>query len=178
MITDERGVSLVIFALMLLVLLGFMALGIEAGRWYLVRAELSKGVDAAALAAAKNISNPFVNPRPWQRSSARRISRPATSVRPAPGRGTVRFNATLVEPNKVSVTGNVDATPVLAQLFGVTTIPVSAERCAQKKEVEIMMILDRSGSMDGGENDCPEERRRPASSQFFQATAEQGQDRA
>jgi len=62
--SDERGAFMVIFALMLLVLLGFTALGIEAGRWYLVRAELAKGVDAAALVGARNISNPYVTPYP------------------------------------------------------------------------------------------------------------------
>ena len=84
MITDERGVFAVIFALMLLVLLGFMALGVEAGRWYLVRAELSKGVDAAALAAARNIGGMSI---PWSlpTSSETRISGTATWIPRAPG---------------------------------------------------------------------------------------------
>ena len=60
-IHNQRGAFVVIFALSLLVLLGFVALGIEGGRWYLVRAELAKGVDSACLAGAKNISNPSRN---------------------------------------------------------------------------------------------------------------------
>ena len=47
-IDNQRGAFVVIFAVALLVILGFVALGIEGGRWYLVRAELAKGVDAAA----------------------------------------------------------------------------------------------------------------------------------
>ena len=62
MIHNQRGAFVVIFAIALMVILGFVALGIEGGRWYLVRAELAKGVDSAALQAAKNISNPFVDP--------------------------------------------------------------------------------------------------------------------
>jgi hypothetical protein len=46
------------------------------------------------------------------------------------------------------VTGNVDATATLARIFGFDRIPVAAAGMAQKKKVEIMMILDRSGSMN------------------------------
>ncbi len=55
----------------------------------------------------------------------------------------------MVESDKISVTGNVNATAILARIFGIDTIPVAATGVAQKKEVEIMMILDRSGSMAG-----------------------------
>ena len=57
-LNGQKGAVLITFAILLTVLLGFVALGMEVGRWYLVRAELSKGVDAAALAGAINISNP------------------------------------------------------------------------------------------------------------------------
>ena len=56
---NQSGAILVTFAILLVVLLGFTALATEAGRWYLVRTELSKAVDAAAMAGAKNISNPY-----------------------------------------------------------------------------------------------------------------------
>ena len=114
-----------------------------------MRAELAKGVDAAALVAAKNISNPFVNPKTLAEEFGKENFQAGYIGTPGSGTGEVRFNATLVESDKVHVTGNVNATAILAQLFGVTTIPVSAESMAQKKEVEIMMILDQSGSMDG-----------------------------
>ena len=58
---NQRGTVLVTFALLLTALLGFVALGIEVGTWYLMRAELSKAVDAAALAGAANIASPNVN---------------------------------------------------------------------------------------------------------------------
>ena len=143
--SNEKGAFLVIFALVLMVLLGFVALGIEGGRWYLVRAELSKSVDAGALAGAINISPPM--PSRWQRTLPRKISRPVTWVlrdREPPDRCSSRQAC---GNHQVSVTGTVDAMPVLAQLFGVTTIPVSATGVAQKNKVEIMLILDRSGSM-------------------------------
>ncbi len=144
---NEKGVYAVIFALILLVLLGFVALGIEAGRWYLVRAELSKSVDAAALAGANNVTMPYATSMAvnfgQENFQAGYIGTPGS------GDNMVSFSARVIGTNEVEVTGNVDAMPVLAQLFGVTNVPVSAVGVAKKNKVEIMMVLDRSGSMLG-----------------------------
>lgn len=148
-IRDNRGAFAVIFALVLVVLLGFTALGIEAGRWYLVRAELAKGVDAGALAAAKNISNPYVDPVVIAREFGEENFRAGYVDTPGSGTGQVRFSAQMLAENRVSVRGDVDARAHLARLFGVSTIPVTVTGVAQRREVEIMLILDRSGSMAG-----------------------------
>lgn len=143
--SNEKGAFLVIFALVLMVLLGFVALGIEGGRWYLVRAELSKSVDAGALAGAINIFTPYAIPLAEDFAKENfQAGYVGTSGSGTPG--SARFTASMGN-HQVSVTGTVDAMPVLAQLFGVTTIPVSATGVAQKNKVEIMLILDRSGSM-------------------------------
>jgi Flp pilus assembly protein TadG len=144
--SNEKGAFLVIFALVLMVLLGFVALGIEGGRWFLVRAELSKSVDAGALAGANNVATPFAVQ--LAQDFAKENYQAGYVGTPGSGSaGSVQFTASVVGTNQVSVTGKVNATPVLAQLFGVTTIPVSANGVAQKNKVEIMMVLDRSGSM-------------------------------
>jgi Flp pilus assembly protein TadG len=148
-IGNQRGVFIVIFALLLLVLLGFVALGIEGGRWYLVRAELAKAVDAAALEAAKNIGNNNVNVLTLAREIGNENFPAGYIGTPASGAGSVRFTATQPAVDTVSVTGNVNATVVLAHLFGITSIPVSATAVAQQRNVEVMMVLDRSGSMAG-----------------------------
>lgn len=149
-IGNERGAFAVIFAVVLMVLLGFVALGIEAGRWFLVRAELAKAVDGAALEAAKNISNPFVDPLQLAREFGVENFPVGYVGTPSSGAGTVQFTATFVDNDKISVTGNTNALAILARLFGVDSVPVSATGIAQKKAVEIMMILDRSGSMGNG----------------------------
>jgi uncharacterized protein YegL len=51
--------------------------------------------------------------------------------------------------DKVQVDGSVSATAILATLFGANLVPTSSRGIAQKKEVEIMLVLDRSGSMAG-----------------------------
>lgn len=49
---NERGQSLVVFAIFLTVLLGFVAVAVDAGRFYAERRFLQNAADAAALAAA------------------------------------------------------------------------------------------------------------------------------
>jgi Flp pilus assembly protein TadG len=145
----EAGTVLIAFALFLFILLGFCALGMEAGRWYMVRAELSKSVDAGALVAARNISNPFVAPRTLAEEFATANFPSGYLGTPGSGSGKVSFTATVIGNDKVQVDGNVSATAILARLVGTNLVPTSSRGAAQKKEVEIMLVLDHSGSMAG-----------------------------
>ena len=58
--SSEKGVALLFIAVALMMILLAAGLCIDAGRAYLVKAQLSKAVDAAALGAAKvlNSGNP------------------------------------------------------------------------------------------------------------------------
>jgi hypothetical protein len=115
----------------------------------MVRAELSKSVDAAALVAAKNISNPFVTPSTLAQEFAAANFPSGYLGTPASGTGTVTFSATVIGNDKVQVDGNVSANSILAKLFGANLVPTASRGIGQKKEVEIMLVLDRSGSMQG-----------------------------
>jgi len=145
---NQRGAVLIIFALLLLVLIGFAALAMEAGRWYMIRAELSKSVDAAALAGAKNISNPYVDPLVLAQEFGQENFPSGYAGTPGMGTtGAVAFNAVQLADHRIQVTGSVTALAYLAQLFGVNQVVTSAGGVAKKNEVEIMLVLDRSGSM-------------------------------
>jgi uncharacterized protein YegL len=146
---EEAGTVLIAFALFLFVLLGFCALGMEAGRWYMVRAELSKSVDAGALVAAKNISNPFIAPRTLAEEFAAANFPAGYLGTPGSGAGSVSFSAQVIDNDKVQVDGTVSATAIMAKMFGAGLVPTSSRGIAQKKEVEIMLVLDRSTSMSG-----------------------------
>ncbi len=148
-VQDQRGGVLIIFGLLLTALIGFVALGMEVGRWYLVRAELSKGVDAAAMAGAKNISNPYVTVDTIVQEIGNEHFPSGYAETPDTGAGSVLFTSQMLDSKNVKVTGNVSAQAVLASLFGITQIPTQSEAVCQKNEVEIIMILDRSGSMAG-----------------------------
>ncbi len=170
---NEKGAIIIAFTIMLVVLIGFLALGMEVGQWYLVRAQLSQAVDAAALAAARNISNPFVNPTTLAAQYGEENFPQGFLGTPDGGAGAVSFQST-VTGYQISVTGSVGIAPVLSSFFGTSLVTTSATGAAQRNNVEIMMVLDRSGSMSG----APESDLKSAATtflNFFSATQAQDQ---
>ena len=147
-IRDRRGAVLIIFAILLIVLIGFVALAVDVGRWYTVRAELSKAVDAGAIAGAKNISNPHLGTDGHLRL-AEEIGRQNFSSGYLMTTGSPTFTARALSDHRIEVTGSVNSPGNLASLFGIDQVPTGSLGIARKNEVEIMLILDRSGSMAG-----------------------------
>ena len=115
----------------------------------MIRAELSKSVDAAALAGAKNISNPYVDPLVVAQQFGQANFPTGYAGTPATGTGAVTFNTMQLSDHQIQVTGSVTALVYLAQLFGVNQVTTSASGVAKMNQVEIMVVLDRSGSMAG-----------------------------
>jgi Mg-chelatase subunit ChlD len=146
---NQRGAVLLTVALFLTLLLAFTALGIEAGRWYLVRAELSKSVDAGALAGAKNISNPYVDPRTLAAEFTAENFPNGSLGTPGSGTGSANFTVQQLDNGRIQVDGHASVMSFLAQVVGFNQVPVSSMGVAQKRPVEIMLVLDRSGSMQG-----------------------------
>jgi Flp pilus assembly protein TadG len=147
---SESGSVLIMIAVLIFTLLGFSALGMEGGRWFLVRAELSKSVDAGALAAARNIANPWATPQSIALAYANANFPAGFLGTPGSGSGSAAFTTTVDNAtNKVTVTGNVSAMAILARIWGFNAIPVSSQGTAQRRDVEIVLVLDRSGSMSG-----------------------------
>lgn len=146
-LNNQRGAMLVLFGILLVVLIGFCALAMEAGYWYMVRAELSKSVDAGAMAGAKNISNPYVDPLVLAEQVARENFPVGYAGTPSTGLGTVAFKAYLDPDHRIRVTGSVNPPIFLTQLFGINQVVTNSIGVAKKNEVEIMLVLDRSGSM-------------------------------
>ncbi|WP_042460935.1 TadE/TadG family type IV pilus assembly protein [Neobacillus dielmonensis] len=57
--TDEKGQSMVIFPILLVVLIGFAGLAIDGGRLYIAKSQLQKAVDAGVLAGADAIIDDY-----------------------------------------------------------------------------------------------------------------------
>jgi len=149
---NQKGAVIVMFALLLVALVGFTSLAVEVGRWYLVRAELSKAVDAAVLTAAQNISNPSL-PGDKLNTLAQDFGLENFPVgylgTPGEGEKAVTFVVEPVGTYAFQVTGKVSVFPIFSALFGIETVVTGSSGVAQKNAVEIMMVLDRSGSMWG-----------------------------
>ena len=144
-LNNQKGAVAVLFAIMLVIIFAFAAGAVDVGAWFVARAELSKSLDAAALAAAKNISNPFVDPLLLAKQFARENFRDESSWTV----GTPTINASWEEQNRVRVSGSVNTESYFARIFDIDTVVATSGAVARKNAVEIMLVLDRSGSMDG-----------------------------
>ena len=147
---NQKGTILILFALLLIVLLGFGALAIDVGNWYAVQAELSKSVDAAALAGARNISsedNGKVDMQTLIQDVGRENFPAGLLGTPTTGEGIATFTATQ-NVNRISISGSVKSPTFLARLFGVgNQVLTNSFGEASMNKVQIMLVLDRSGSM-------------------------------
>jgi hypothetical protein len=149
----EDGQAFIIIVLFMLVLLGFCALCLDVGHAYLAQRRLQSAADAAALAGAQELpdvasATSFANtygssgnntPSGLDSTTMTVTSRCIASVP-----GCQPSNALVVKE-----TGVVNTT--FAKLLGVPTITVhaSATACSPcgEKPLDIMLILDRTGSM-------------------------------
>jgi Flp pilus assembly protein TadG len=145
---DRKGTVLVSFTVLLTALAGFIALGIEMGTWYVTRAELSKAVDAAALAGAANIASPNLNITQLAQDFGDSNFAPGFIGTAGSGNGAVSY-AVSTTTSQVSVTGSTNRAGIITPVFGVNSVTVTATGVGQKNHVEIMLIFDCSGSMAG-----------------------------
>ena len=128
-----------------------VALGIEVGRWYTVRSEMSKAVDAASLVGAKNSSNPYVDAEVL----ADQVAKANFQDGLLGTDGTPNFNVTVESNGKVIVEGETEVVNAIGRTIQKADgtvhekTSVGAKGAAQLRKSEVMLVLDRSGSMSG-----------------------------
>jgi hypothetical protein len=171
---DERGQSLVIVVLFLVVLLGFAALVIDVGHAYLAQRRLQASVDAAALAGADGLPSVSQAGSYAAAYGAAGHNVPdgidnvqmTVSMRclsSAPGCTPSTDESCTGPCNAVIVKETASIPTVFGKVLGIDSIPVhaSASACSPcgTKPLDIMLVLDRTGSMcttDTGADDHPE----------------------
>jgi Flp pilus assembly protein TadG len=148
---DESGVALIHMAVFLPMLLLFTGLAVDTGRAYVVKAQLSKAVDGAALSAARNLNggNPkgeaakvFNANFPSDFMGATEVTDPATAAdfyemhtEEESGMHIVTIKATAKVPTTFMRLGN----------FNEMTVSSSSE--ATRRLVDLSLVLDVSGSI-------------------------------
>lgn len=143
----ERGQMLVMFAFFLVVLILFVGLGIDLGFAYVTKAELSKAVDAAALAGMDSISDTTT-----VASSVAAATFAANYGRPGRDTGSVTPHIAFTTDTSNNTILNVDATATINTFF-IRVLPawktMSVKASAQTTKAKLIMALslDRSGSM-------------------------------
>ena len=151
-LSGEEGFTLVYMAAGLTTFLLFTGLALDSGRAYVVKAQLSKAVDGAALGAARNLNtgNPRAEaarifnanfPSGWfGTTSVTSTSDPSffsSSVVPATGVNIVSVTATAVLPT------------TFMRLANWNEVTVTATGEAQRRMVDLSLVLDVSSSIGG-----------------------------
>ena len=150
-VSSEKGYALIYMCVVLAVLLIFTGLAVDTGRAYVVKAQLSKAVDGAALAAARNLNSG--NPK-GEATTVFRANFPAgylgTSSSTDPT-SDPNFFKSVVDPTTGVNTVTVNATAVLPTTFmklaNFNEVNVSALGEATRRMVDLSLILDVSSSI-------------------------------
>lgn len=148
----EHGGIMIMFALMIVVLTGFAGLAIDAGIGYGVKAKLNAAVDAAAIAASRAVSYGANDEE--RRSAAIAAGQnfyyanfPDDYLGATAGTPTVVADHLSNGSWKVSVSGSASVPTHLMRVFGVTTMDVSAVGEAVRRDLDMILVLDTSGSL-------------------------------
>lgn len=147
LIRDRRGAALPIMAASLLPVLAGIGAAIDIGRIVIVRSQMQAGVDSGALAGARVFG--LEDDRDAQVTAYFHANMPdgyagADPIEPVPSFKEVRG------VNRVQVTATTDLPMVFMRLFGMAsrTISVDATAEMQPKPLEVMVVLDDTGSMN------------------------------
>jgi len=148
---DERGVALIYMAVFLTTLLVSTGLAVDTGRAYVVKAQLSKAVDGAALGAARMLNSG--NPR----AEATRIFNAnfplgyfgtAEDADPTADPGFFELETIAATGvNVVTVTASAKLPTTFMRLANFTDLTVTSSGEATRRMVDLSLVLDVSSSI-------------------------------
>jgi Flp pilus assembly protein TadG len=144
---NQHGTYILITGIAIVVLFGFAALGIEVGRWYTIQGEMSKAIDGAAFAGAKNVNNPNITDLHGFVEQVAQANFPPGLL----GTDTPTFVVSDDGNGKVTVQGDTNSINSLARVVGGghDKTAIAADGSAKLRNAEIALVLDVSGSMGG-----------------------------
>jgi hypothetical protein len=179
---SERGQALVLAALAMVAVLGFAALAIDVGYWYSQKREVQNAVDAAALAGAQELPGDYVMAESKAREYLGKNGVSSTKGDTI----SITFRCTSTYQSACNPSTNHWDTIVVkverpaqawfARVFGIQEVlirNVLAAGCrgacggAAYQPVDVVQILDRTGSMSDGDMDNAKDGAR-ALLEFFQ----------
>jgi len=144
---NQHGAYILITAIAVVALFGFAALGIEVGRWYAIQGEISKAIDGAAFAGAKNVNNPNIADLHGFVQEVAQANFPPGLL----GTDTPVFTVGDDGNGKITVQGSTNSINTLSKVLegSHATTAIGAAGSAKLRNAEIVLVLDISGSMGG-----------------------------
>lgn len=160
----ERGATMVLFTMMIaLVIIPMVGLAIDGSVAFWARAKLSAAVDAAALAAGRSVnvkqttnqnSGPVVSvAQQWFYANFPTGWIGTTVLNGGPN---VQYITTPDSRQQVTVTASASVPMYFMRIAGYNSITVSATAQSSRRSSFVILVLDRSGSMNvnAGGNAC------------------------
>ena len=144
----EKGIALVYVAVFLVPLLACTGLAVDLGRGYLVRVALARAVDAAALAAARNIA-----------ADSSQAQRAANNIFNANFPAGFLGVSSVQNPPQLTMTVGSDGSHIITvassatvpttfmRIAGPESLRVAASATATRRLVDMSFVMDRSGSL-------------------------------
>jgi len=150
-LSSQKGFVLVYMAATLTTLLLFTGLAVDTGRAYVVKAQLTKAVDGAALSAARSLNSGS------PRTEAERVFKAnfptgylgttaVTDPASTPGFFSVNTNAA-TGVNTVTVTASATVPTTFMRLANFTDLTVTSSGEATRRMVDLSLVLDVSSSI-------------------------------
>ncbi|HEU0141124.1 MAG TPA: VWA domain-containing protein [Bryobacteraceae bacterium] len=148
----QRGIALVLTSLLIVFLMAFVGLAIDASLAYAAKARLSAAADAAAIAAARSLNLGLTMAE--QEASAIARARAFFAANFPDGhlmtRGLdvdVSVAETAYRTRTVSVSASVNSPAMFMRVLGFDGMTIQAEGRASRRDVNLIIVLDRSGSL-------------------------------
>jgi len=145
---SQRGTAFVYIGIAMFALVGFTGLAVDLGRGYVIKANLSKAVDAAALAAARGIGE--------GESAARAMANNifnanfpngylgVASVQNPPQ---IAFSDGADESSVITVSSRAVMSTTFMKIAGFAELGITAQSQATRRLVDLSFVVDHSNSL-------------------------------
>ena len=143
---SSRGQVLILAVLMLVLFFGFAALAMDVVYAYVAKAALVSALDASALAGIRAVTN-------GPAAAAAAVDRTFNANFPAGFMGTISSSysgPTIVVQDgaqKLTLTGTAMVPTFFARVIGYNTVDVGATATAFRRDLNLILVLDYSGSL-------------------------------
>lgn len=177
----ERGIVVLMTAVTVLIMMPVAGLAIDAAILYAVKSRLQSASDAAAIAAARSLNvgmslSEQVNSARQRAVDFFNANYPTGTWSTRDKTITVDVAETGFKTRTVTVTTGVTVPQYFLRLLGFYSSRVAAEGKASRRDVNLILVLDRSGSMADTSTVKPCSTMKAASKNFIDMFAE-GRDR-
>ncbi len=150
----EKGIAIMLMAFMLIFTIPIVGLAIDAGMLYLIRAKLSAACDAAALATARNLNLGLTLAEQTAGATQRgtaffNANFPVGYMGTTSATPTITVTQATLNTLNVTATATANAPLYFMRYIGTSAALASSTGRASRRDVNLILVLDRSGSMQG-----------------------------